>query len=328
MAQYTAPQVSNGFMQGVQPLNRFMQSVQRLLNSSNTTNVTAPRHIQYVHAKALQCPVVCHQWSADPFSGCFTPLQMTCKNHALDSISCGIGELCCFVVLLYSTLYTCFVVGALHGLKKKLEEAKGSPMHTGESQEGVSPGTGYMGLNSQRPGRPDFSAYAYHHHPESGDYFHARLGSLVDKHSRLVKRMQLVRHAHAIYDVSDKMLTFLNVIIPSCSIVLQGVLKVAGDSHKEGTYQDTATVVYKAYDLDECARRYRNGMVAFFTIVAIVYAAFGKAFRLAEQAGEKKAELNTLEEQLNDFDEQLNMAGSKKSHGSDEGSGSGSGSRG
>jgi len=132
-------------------------------------------------------------------------------------------------------------------------------------------------------------------------YLSGRFDSLADKHSQLERSVKAASVDFQTWKWLDNLTSFMNVIVPSISIVLQGVLKVkdASGSPAEGP-------------LEACGRSFRTGMVALFTIIAIIMQAFTKTVKIGEERGMRKAKLDSLRQELELFEQQLNMVGNSQ----------------
>lgn len=116
----------------------------------------------------------------------------------------------------------------------------------------------------------------------------------------------------AFYSICAQVLSLWNLTIPAVSIVMQGILKVSDNRHHadHGVFEDAGGINYEDFDLDECARSFRQGSVAVFTISAIVLQALTKTFQPDRKAGNFDEKIAKLKGQLDEFEKGLLQVGS------------------
>jgi len=153
------------------------------------------------------------------------------------------------------------------------------------------------------------------HKEETAKFITSHLGHLISKHDRLQTDITANEKQFAYWSTFGKILGIWNLVGPAVSIILQGVLKVSdnahhSDDHKYTKLEKRENVNIKDYDLDECARAFRQSMVALMTIVAIVFQSLNKVLAPDVEAGKYEEKLKSLRDGLKDFDNDLLTCGS------------------
>lgn len=258
-----------------------------------------PRETVYVDAHAARCPKVKHSWPVD------WTVYHSCTNHGLDGAICAVNEIVtwCFSVM--------FVVGLGMILRAKwlLDNIEAGKVKAGYNA--LPPEQLY---HIDQTHAPRFDSIYPGHHEETGKFILSHLGHLIAKDNEMRNSQALVSAKHYYWKTFSRIVGLWNLAVPAISIVLQGLLKVSGNDHQagEGNYKDTGAINYKDYDLNECARSFRQCSVAVYTIVAIILQGLLKVYTPNENAGICEEQLAALSARQKDFQQNLLAAGAVK----------------
>jgi len=265
---------------------------------------------KYVDATAMKCP------SPKPDLGSFEkclPLFNSCMNHGLDRTVCAVNELAvwmCCIMLVGGGVYLAIVFRRIEGAKTKIgdEEVR----VTRESQVLMAQSMSPRGESGAlMPSRGESGPTA----SQTGRFIGSRLGALYHKHNELCSALESSQVERDFWKLFGQLLGLWNLVVPAVSIVMQGILKVSDNEHHADTeqYQDTDTINYRDYDLQECARAFRQGSVAVFTIAAIVLQAVSKIFRPDTRTGVLDERVARIQKDKEKFERDVSTVGNSES---------------
>eukprot|EP00929_Paragymnodinium_shiwhaense_P120266 TRINITY_DN92197_c0_g1_i1.p1 TRINITY_DN92197_c0_g1~~TRINITY_DN92197_c0_g1_i1.p1 ORF type:complete len:321 (+),score=47.95 TRINITY_DN92197_c0_g1_i1:119-1081(+) len=254
----------------------------------NQTAPIPPRpKLVMIDKHSMHCPTLTNNtWAG--------PVWRTCRNQGIDKVACmiavAVSWLLAFLVCMGSLrIYLAnpdnpLLNACLKKLDKHFGDDKGS--RTVEGGNAGSQGSSPSAL-STTPFRTRFDDVFPGHTEETGRFVYSHLGMLVSRDHELRQDLAAAQKQQRFYEVFAQWLGLWNLTIPACSIVLQGILKAGRNAEQESLkrYQDTDYIDYEEYDLEECARTFRNGMVAIFTILAILTQSLNKVFKPDVQLG-------------------------------------------
>eukprot|EP00441_Pelagodinium_beii_P041819 CAMPEP_0197629160 /NCGR_PEP_ID=MMETSP1338-20131121/7136_1 /TAXON_ID=43686 ORGANISM="Pelagodinium beii, Strain RCC1491" /NCGR_SAMPLE_ID=MMETSP1338 /ASSEMBLY_ACC=CAM_ASM_000754 /LENGTH=356 /DNA_ID=CAMNT_0043200181 /DNA_START=43 /DNA_END=1111 /DNA_ORIENTATION=+ len=268
--------------------------------------------VKYIDANAMKCPTLTNMT---------VPLvYASCRNHGMDIVACGVSEMvvdftCLLLVtsivyvgMMYKRMVTRDALDKQDAMEFYRDPDDSRPLMLSRSSSSSSQAPTLLSS------RADFSQYVHGHRQDTGKFMHAHLGHLVSKHDDMGDKIEAIEKSEAFWTAFGQMLGLLNLTIPSVSIVMQGVLKVGDNGHHagKGEYKEGGNIDYRDYDLDECARAYRQGCVAVFTITAIILQSISKTFKPDTKAGELAELKRRLKKQKEQFEDDLMSVGGKK----------------
>jgi len=268
----------------------------------------------YIDATAMTCP----KPELSSFDKCL-PLHAACLNHGLDRTVCAVNELAvwmCCIMLLSGGVYLAVVYRRIGASKTKLgdEEVKIAR----ESQILMAHSMSPRGeLGALMPSRGESAPTG----SQTGRFLGSRLGALYHKHNELCSSLESSEVERDFWKAFGQILGLWNLVVPAVSIVMQGILKVSDNAHHAGTeqYEDTPTVNYHDYDLQECARAFRQGSVAVFTIAAIVLQSVSRIFRPDTRTGVLDERVARIHKDKEKFERDVSTVGNTESaHASNE----------
>mmetsp|Transcript_103691 Transcript_103691/g.184224 ORF Transcript_103691/g.184224 Transcript_103691/m.184224 type:complete len:291 (-) Transcript_103691:208-1080(-) len=263
----------------------------------------------YIDASAMQCPEPKPELS--PFGKCL-PLYTSCRGHGLDETVCAVNEAAvwaCCVMLVGGSAYLFVVYSRIAASKKKL----------GDQEDNIFSEHQVLMRSISPPGSPRGEPGA----TGTGRFIGSRLGTLYHKHNEICSALESSEIERDFWKCFGQLLGLWNLVVPAVSIVMQGLLKVSDNKHHAGTgqYEDTPTVNYHDYDLQECARSFRQGSVAVFTIAAIVLQSVSKIFQPDTRTGVLEERVARIQRDKEKFERDVSRVGHETAHTADDNAG-------